>query len=81
MLALTFWKVSPKGKAFIFIGVPFMAVIIMVIITGGVIAVAMAVVATVVAVAPGKGSKKNPKKSSPWKKRGIPSGLPTQKGV
>ena len=47
-----------------------------VIITGGVIAVTVAVgVAAVVAMAPGKGSGKNPKKSSPRKKGGLPLGL------
>ena len=53
----------------------------MVIITGGVIAVVVAVVAAAVVMAPGKGSKKNPEKSSPRKERGIPSGFPIQKGV
>ena len=48
----------------------------MVIITGGVVVVAMAVVAVVVVMALGKGSGKNPKKSSPRRKGGIPSGLP-----
>ena len=53
----------------------------MVIITGGVMAVVMAVVATVVIITPGKGSGKNLKKSSLRRKRGIPSGLPMQKGA
>ena len=42
-----------------------MAVMAVVIITGGVMAVIMAVVAAVIVMAPGKGSKKNPKKSFP----------------
>ena len=58
-----------------------MAMVVMVIITGGVMAVAMAVVAAAVVVAPGKSSGKNPEKSSPRKKGEIPSGLPTQKGA
>ena len=56
-----------------------MAVVATVIITGGVIVMAMAVVAAVMAVTPGKGSEKNPEKSSPRRKKGIPLGLPTQK--
>ena len=77
MLTLTFWKVSPKGKAFTLIKVPPMAVVVAVTITGGVITMAMAVVAAAMVMAPGKGSGKNPEKSSPRKKGGIPSGLPT----
>ena len=64
MLKLTFWKVSLKGKTFAFIGVPPIAVVAVVIITGGVMAVVIAVVAAAVVMAPGKGFKKNPKKSS-----------------
>ena len=44
-------------------------------------AMVMAVVTAAVAMAPGKGSKKNPKKSSPRRKKGLPSGLLTQKGA
>ena len=65
MFALTFWKVSLEGKAFTFIGVPPMAVVAVVIIMGGVMAVVVAVVAAAVVMAPGKGSGKNPEKSSP----------------
>ena len=53
----------------------------MVTITGGVMAVAVAVVAAAVVMAPGKGSGKNPKKSSLRKKKEIPSGLPTREGA
>ena len=53
-----------------------MAVMAVVIITGGVMAVVMAVVAAAVVVAPGKGSGKNPEKSSLRKKGGFPLGLP-----
>ena len=82
MLELTFWKVSPKGKAFTFIGVLPMAVAVVIIATVGVIAVAMAVVmAVAVVMAPGKGFGKNPEKSSPWRKGGFPSGFLMQKGV
>ena len=52
-----------------------MAVVAVIIITGGVVAVVMAVVAAAVVMAPGKGSGKNFKKSSLWKKGGILSGL------
>ena len=79
MLALTFWKISLKGRAFTLIRVPPVAVVAVVIITGGVIAVAMAVVAAAVAMAPGKGSGKNPEKSFPRKKKGFPLGLLIQK--
>ena len=44
----------------------------MVIITGGVMVVIMAIVATAVVMTPGKGSRKNPKKSSLTEKRGTP---------
>ena len=53
----------------------------MVIITGGVITVVMAVVAAVMVIAPGKGSGKNPEKSSLRKKGGLPLGFLIQKGV
>ena len=53
-----------------------MAVTAVVIITVGVMAVIMAVgVAAAIIITPGKGFKKNPEKSSPRKKRGLPSGL------
>ena len=82
MLEFIFWKVSPKGRAFTFMGVPLMAVAAVVIITGGVVAVVMAVnVVTAVVIAPGKGSGKNPEKSSLRRKEGLPSGLLTQKGA
>ena len=49
-----------------------MAVVAVIIITGGVIAVVMAVgMAMVVAMAPGKSSGKNPEKSSLRKKEGL----------
>ena len=53
----------------------------MVIITGGVMAVIIAVVAAAMVMAPGKGSGKNPEKSSPRRKKGFPSGLLTREGV
>ena len=65
MLEFTFWKVSLKGKVFIFVKVPPMAVMAVVIITGGVMVVVMAVVAVAVVITPGKGSGENPEKSSP----------------
>ena len=52
-----------------------------VVITGGVMAVVLAVVAAAVVMAPGKGSGKNPEKSSLRKKGGIPLRLPMQEGV
>ena len=59
-----------------------MAVAAVVIITVGVVAAAMAVImAAAVVMAPGKGSGKNPEKSSPRRKGGFPSGLLTQKGA
>ena len=58
-----------------------MAVVAVVIITRGVMVVTVTVMAAAVAMAPGKGSGKNPEKSSPRRERGIPLGLPTQKGV
>ena len=53
-----------------------MVMVAAVIIIRGVMAVVMAVVAVVVVMAPGKGSGKNPEKSFPQRKKGIPSGLP-----
>ena len=65
MLEFTFWKVSLKGKTFTFMGVPLITVAAVVIITGGVVAVVMAVsMAAAVIITPGKGSGENPKKSS-----------------
>ena len=63
-----------------------MAVITVIIITEGAVAVIMAVVmavgvAAAVVMAPGKGSGENPEKSSLRRKRGLPLGLLTQKGV
>ena len=53
-----------------------MAVVAVVVITRGVMAVVMAVgVVTAVVMAPGKGSGKNPKKSSFRKKGGFPLGF------
>ena len=52
-----------------------------IIITGGVMAVVMAVVAAAVVITPGKGSGKNPEKSSLRRKKGIPLRLPIQKGA
>ena len=57
-----------------------MAVVAVVIITGGAVAVAV-VVAAVVIITPGKGSGENPEKSSPRRKKGVPSGFLMQKGV
>ena len=82
MLEFIFWKVFLKGKAFTFIRVPPMAVVTVVIIMGGVMAVVMAMsVAAAVVMAPGKGSGKNPEKSSLWRKGGFPSGLLMQEGA
>ena len=81
MLEFTFWKVFLKGKTFTLIGVLLMAVVAVVIITGGVMAVVMAVVVAAVVMAPGKGSGENPEKSSPRRKGGFPLGLLIQKGV
>ena len=58
-----------------------MAVVAVVVIIGGVIAMAMAVIAVAMVITPGKGFKKNPKKSSPRRKGEIPLGLLTQKGI
>ena len=58
-----------------------MAMVAVIIITGGAIMVVMAVVAAAVVMAPGKGSGKNPEKSSPRRKRGFPLGFLTQKGA
>ena len=81
MLILIFWKVSLKGKAFTLIGVLPMAVVAVVIIIGGVMAVVMAVVITAVVMAPGKGSGKNPKKSSLRRKGGLPLGFLMREGA
>ena len=58
-----------------------MAVVAVVVVTGGVMAVVMAVVAVAVVVVPGKGFGENPEKSSPRRKRGVPLGLPMREGV
>ena len=79
ILTLTFWKIFPEGKTFTFIRVPPMAVMAVVIITRGAVAVVITVVAAAVVMAPGKGSGKNPEKSSPRKKGELLSGLPIQK--
>ena len=82
MLELTFWKVSLKGRVFTFMGVPSIAVAVMVIIMGGVMAVIITVVmAAAVVMAPGKGSGKNPKKSSPQKEGGLLLGFLMQEGA
>ena len=76
MLEFTFWKVSLKGRAFTFMRVPPVAVAAVIIITGGVMAVIIVVnVVAVVIMAPGKGSGRNPEKSSARKKRGLPLGF------
>ena len=58
-----------------------MVIMAVVIIIKGVMAVVITIMAVVMVMAPGKGSGKNPEKSSPRKKRGIPLRLPIQKGV
>ena len=59
-----------------------MAVVAMVIITGGVMVVIMTMgMAVIIVMAPGKGSEKNPEKSSLRKKGGFPSGLLIREGV
>ena len=58
-----------------------MAVVVVVVVTGGVMAVIVAVVVAVVVIAPGKGSGKNPEKSSLRRKGGLPLGLLMRKGV
>ena len=59
-----------------------MAVAAVIIITGGVMVVVMAVgVVTAVVMAFKKGSGKNPEKSSPRRKGGFPLGFLMQKGV
>ena len=78
VLTLTFWKVSLKGRVFTFIRVPPITVVI---ITGRAVVVIVAVVAAAVVMAPGKGSGENPKKSSPRREKGVPSGLPMRKGA
>ena len=63
-------------------GVPLMAVVAVVIITRGVVAVIIAVgIPVMVVMAPGKGSGKNPKKSSLRRKGGLLSGFLMQKGA
>ena len=57
-----------------------MAVMAVIIITGGVMVMVITVVAVAVVMAPGKGSGKNPVKSSPRRKKGIPLGVPDIKG-
>ena len=53
-----------------------MAVVVIIIITERVIMMVIAVsMAAMVVMAPGKGFRKNPEKSSPRKKGGFPSGL------
>ena len=91
VLALTFWKVSPKGRAFTLVGVPSMAVVAVVVIAGVAVAVVVAMVVAVVvavviitaatAVAPKKGSGKNPEKSSLQREGRLLSGLLTQDGA
>ena len=44
-------------------------------------AIIMAVAGAVIVITPGKGCGKNPKKSSPRKKKGFPLGLLMQKGT
>ena len=58
-----------------------MAVVAVVIVTGGVVAMVMAVMAAVMVMAPGKGFKKNPEKSSLRRKGGFPLGLLTREGA
>ena len=77
MLEFIFWKVSLKGKAFTFIGVPPVAVEVV----AAVVIMAVAVAGAAVVMALGKGFKKNPEKSSPRKKGGLFSGLLMRKGV
>ena len=90
MLALTFWKVSPEGRAFTLMGVPPMAVAVVAVVIRVAVAIVMAVVVIIVvavviaaaaAMAPGKGSGKNPKKSSLRKKGKLPLGLLTRDGA
>ena len=59
-----------------------MAVMAVVIVTGGVMAVIIAVgMAAAMVMAPGKGSGKNPEKFSLRRERGFPLGLLIQKGA
>ena len=88
MLALTFWKISPKGRTFTFIGVPSIVVAlavvgaVMAIIIGVAVIIVMEVIMVMAAVmALGKGSKENPEKSSPQRKERLSSGLLTQNGT
>ena len=63
-------------------GVPLITVAAVIIITVGVMAVIMAVgITAAVIMAPGKGSGKNPEKSSPRRKGGLPLRLLTRKGA
>ena len=82
MFKLTFWKISLKGKTFIFIKVLLITVAAVIIIMVKVMAVVMAVImAAAVVMAPGKGFGKNPEKSFLRRKRGFPLGFLMQKGV
>ena len=71
MLELTFWKVSPEGKAFTFMGVPPVAVAV----------AGVAVAGAVVVIISGKSSGKNPEKSSPRREGGFLLRLLMQKGA
>ena len=63
-------------------GVLPIAVVAVVIVTGGAVAVIMAVgVAAAVVVAPGKGSGKNPEKSSLRREEGFPLGFLIREGA
>ena len=57
-----------------------MAAVVIITEGGKTVVITMGVAAAVV-ITPGKGSGKNPKKSSPRRKRGLPLGLLIQKGV
>ena len=82
MFKFTFWKIFPEGKAFIFIRVLFITVVVIVIITGGVMVVIITVgITAAVVMALKKGSGKNPEKSSPRRKWGFPLGFLMRKGV
>ena len=62
MLEFTFWKISPEGRTFIFMGVPFIAVAVVAVVIMAVAGVAVVRAARV--MAPGKGFRKNPEKFS-----------------
>ena len=66
MLALPFWKISPEGRAFIFMEVSLIAVTVMAVVV--IIRVAVAVAMAAVVIAPGKGFEENPEKSSSRRK-------------